>query len=522
MPTPIINLTPIPSPSRADAPLADDASKSSFTERLDHAVRDGETKTVDRTPPKNAPEEPAADTTSDSHEQQDREQADEIGAVDQPNRDGRSEEAAADQESGSENPKDEIDLSESADIAILAEENSNKAATASPTQPSQTIAEGEQRATDTDKQPQVTIDNSAKGNAIEPDGEPAVNRSPPAASANVGAPKEEANSATIAAELGKEQANAAEDQSLTGDGRAASESSAASAAAEAEAEAEAEARQQNDSEKPGVATTSTDKQPTASALEQRVADASDNPKPTNEPPTSDSRERAAKTLLAEAAPVNQAAVSQEPTTEQQVDAAGDADAAQDSVSAEPREKLAPSASSFQSLLERTTATTAQPAADRAEQASAEPPRVDAGRFVHRVSRAFQVAEQRDGQVQLRLSPPELGAMKIELNVQQGALTAKLETETAAAKNVLLDNLPALRERLAALDIRVDKFDVDVQQQGSENGPDWHAQQDGQNSHRGKTERLPGGREPTTSQDHEATTDSTTKSTHHDGQFSAVA
>jgi len=102
------------------------------------------------------------------------------------------------------------------------------------------------------------------------------------------------------------------------------------------------------------------------------------------------------------------------------------------------------------------------------------PRVDAGRFLGRVTRAFQAAEQRGGTIQLRLSPPELGAMKIELSVQQGTLTAKLETETAAAKSVLLDNLPALRERLAAQDIRVDKFDVDVQQQGSEANPDWQA------------------------------------------------
>jgi flagellar hook-length control protein FliK len=97
--------------------------------------------------------------------------------------------------------------------------------------------------------------------------------------------------------------------------------------------------------------------------------------------------------------------------------------------------------------------------------------VDRARFVQRVGGALRLAHQRDGQMQLRLSPPDLGSLKIELSVKQGVLTATLETETAAARNALLDNLPALRERLAEQDIRIEQFDVDVRrdgQQGSEN------------------------------------------------------
>jgi len=89
------------------------------------------------------------------------------------------------------------------------------------------------------------------------------------------------------------------------------------------------------------------------------------------------------------------------------------------------------------------------------------PTVDAARFVTRVSNAVRAAQQRDGLVQLRLSPPELGSLRIEITVQQGLLTAKLETENAAVRNILMDNLPALRERLAEQEIRIEKFDVDV-------------------------------------------------------------
>ncbi|MEM8864210.1 MAG: flagellar hook-length control protein FliK [Planctomycetota bacterium] len=110
---------------------------------------------------------------------------------------------------------------------------------------------------------------------------------------------------------------------------------------------------------------------------------------------------------------------------------------------------------------------------RAEQAggSEQAPQVDASRFVSRVSRAIQTAQERGGEVRLRLSPPELGALQIKLTLGEGTIAATLETETTAARNVLLDNLPALRERLAEQEIRIEKFDVDVQQEGSSQ-QDW--------------------------------------------------
>lgn len=94
------------------------------------------------------------------------------------------------------------------------------------------------------------------------------------------------------------------------------------------------------------------------------------------------------------------------------------------------------------------------------------PTIDRGRFLQRVSGAIRTAQERDGQIQLRLSPPELGTLKVEISVKQGVLSATLETDNSAARNLLLDNLPALRERLAEQDIRVEKFDVDVRRDGT--------------------------------------------------------
>ena len=87
--------------------------------------------------------------------------------------------------------------------------------------------------------------------------------------------------------------------------------------------------------------------------------------------------------------------------------------------------------------------------------------VDRVRFVQRVSRAFQSLGNQEGHVRLRLSPPSLGALTLEVTLRGGEMVARLETETAAAKNLLLDSLPALRERLSQHEVRIARFDVDL-------------------------------------------------------------
>ncbi len=121
-------------------------------------------------------------------------------------------------------------------------------------------------------------------------------------------------------------------------------------------------------------------------------------------------------------------------------------------------------------LERALGTRSVRADSAASQAETTTP-VDRVRFVQRVGNALRTANQQEGHVQLRLSPPELGSLRIEITVRQGILTAKLETETVAARTVLLDNLPALRERLAEQDIRIEQFDVEVRRDGQQQAED---------------------------------------------------
>ncbi|MHB0955771.1 MAG: flagellar hook-length control protein FliK [Pirellulaceae bacterium] len=97
----------------------------------------------------------------------------------------------------------------------------------------------------------------------------------------------------------------------------------------------------------------------------------------------------------------------------------------------------------------------------AEPASLEITQPDQLRFLQRVARAIEAAPQRGGFLRLRLRPPELGAMQLEVSLERGKLTARIETETQQARHVLLENLPQLRERLAEQGIHVEQFDVDV-------------------------------------------------------------
>lgn len=113
---------------------------------------------------------------------------------------------------------------------------------------------------------------------------------------------------------------------------------------------------------------------------------------------------------------------------------------------------------------------------------------DHARFVNRVARAFHSLGEGGGELRLRLSPPHLGSLRLEVKVHNGALSAHIEAETPAARTVLLDNLHVLRERLAEQNIRVEHFDVDLADRQPGGLPDdpRHARHDEPGPHRATT------------------------------------
>jgi len=108
---------------------------------------------------------------------------------------------------------------------------------------------------------------------------------------------------------------------------------------------------------------------------------------------------------------------------------------------------------------------------------------DQARFVDRVARAVQATGDGGGTLRLRLSPPELGSLSLEVKVEQGVVTARVEADTQAARSLLLENLPLLRERLAEYGMRVDQFDVDLSGRNAGGTPDGLQQNDQQHEDR---------------------------------------
>lgn len=94
--------------------------------------------------------------------------------------------------------------------------------------------------------------------------------------------------------------------------------------------------------------------------------------------------------------------------------------------------------------------------------------VDRAKFVMRVSRALHISHERGGEIRLRLSPPELGSLTLEIQLKDGVLTAQLEAETTSAQKLLLENLSVLKDRLAEQQIRVERFDVELADRSAQN------------------------------------------------------
>ncbi len=92
---------------------------------------------------------------------------------------------------------------------------------------------------------------------------------------------------------------------------------------------------------------------------------------------------------------------------------------------------------------------------------AEVPEDDAN--VARVLRGLGSAvHQRGGTVSLRLQPPELGVVRIQMEVQQGVVSARLTTEQESVRSLLQHQLGQLRHTLERQGLSVERLEVQVQ------------------------------------------------------------
>ena len=83
------------------------------------------------------------------------------------------------------------------------------------------------------------------------------------------------------------------------------------------------------------------------------------------------------------------------------------------------------------------------------------------RLVQRVARSFTRLCADGGQISLRLHPPELGALSVTVRIEGRSMSARMETESSAAREVILENLPQLRQRLSEQGFEVQQIQVEL-------------------------------------------------------------
>ncbi len=105
-----------------------------------------------------------------------------------------------------------------------------------------------------------------------------------------------------------------------------------------------------------------------------------------------------------------------------------------------------------------TRTTAQPVMLQAGQP------VDEAAATGNVVRGLSaLVNQRGGVMHMRLDPPELGQLRVQMNIQQGSVTAQFQAATAQAQTILERNIATLRTALERHGLTVERLTVQVHQ-----------------------------------------------------------
>ncbi|MFO7956033.1 MAG: flagellar hook-length control protein FliK [Candidatus Brocadiia bacterium] len=104
----------------------------------------------------------------------------------------------------------------------------------------------------------------------------------------------------------------------------------------------------------------------------------------------------------------------------------------------------------------------------------EPVRTEAGRALHWTrSRIVQATQYLQGngrtELRLQLNPPELGRMRLEVEMREGTLEVRIRVEDAQVREVIRSEMQNLDRTLKEMDVNVSRFDVGDYRQGSDQG-----------------------------------------------------
>ena len=116
---------------------------------------------------------------------------------------------------------------------------------------------------------------------------------------------------------------------------------------------------------------------------------------------------------------------------------------------------------------RTVGTQAAKADASAKPESTELSQQERVRVIQRIARSFNRISAEGGTINLRLHPEHLGSVTVQVKLEGRTMAARLTTETAGAREAIMADLPALRQRLADQGFDVTKFQVDVAGNGAD-------------------------------------------------------
>ncbi len=86
-------------------------------------------------------------------------------------------------------------------------------------------------------------------------------------------------------------------------------------------------------------------------------------------------------------------------------------------------------------------------------------------FAERVMSAVRGASEQNRPFRVRLNPPELGSLQVEITQRDGIYSARLEVQTTSAQQAILDHVGHLKESLQQNGIRLDRIEVQLNPSG---------------------------------------------------------
>ena len=87
------------------------------------------------------------------------------------------------------------------------------------------------------------------------------------------------------------------------------------------------------------------------------------------------------------------------------------------------------------------------------------PMQPAAQLVQRLGDALGFAQESGQELSIRVTPPQFGPIVVEVRMHEGSLTARVETHSTLAHEIITEHLPQLQESLAARGATLDRIDV---------------------------------------------------------------